>query len=162
MSFICRWNVSSNGYRICPFISRFCCVFEYTFLSPNLHPYVAYVALNFVRSGTCQPLHEFSFRQLPYLKFARKVLVCREHFRHGYLFRDLPSFGAVNVSEKVDEVVPSTLPFLFGSCLNVQSISCLWSYGCSLLSRSYFWHFNLHLVQTNRYIYIYIYVKVCQ
>ena len=43
----------------------------------------------------------------------QKVLVCLLHLRHFDLFRDLPNFGAVNLSEKVNELAPS----LCHSCL---------------------------------------------
>ena len=39
-------------------------------------------------------------------------LVYPQHFRHRYLFHQLSSFGAVNLSEKTNEVVPS----LYLSC----------------------------------------------
>ena len=52
--------------------------------------------------------------------FYQKILFLQRS-RHSYLFRHLSSCGAVNPSEKVNEVVPFPLPFLFGSCLNAHA-----------------------------------------
>ena len=60
----------------------------------------------------------FSLWQLPFLTSVQSglfafpdgllpVLVGLLRFRHPCLFRHLSNFGAVNLSEKVDEVVPS-------------------------------------------------------
>ena len=53
--------------------------------------------------------------------FQQQVLVCfLLHLRQHHPFRHLSNFGAVRLLEKVSEVVPSFLPFLFGSCLNAH------------------------------------------
>ena len=59
-------------------------------------------------------------------------------------FHRLSNFGAVKLSENVNEVIPSLCFFLFGSfecaCLSKWT-ALVWSNECSLLSRSSVWHF---------------------
>ena len=95
-------------------------------LSPNLHPPGD---LNVVHSGPCRQLHEFLLwqllsrslfkvvRSISLTDFYQLVLVCLCHFRH------LPSFGLVNVWDKVNKVVLSFAFSCFGSCFNAHGSS---------------------------------------
>ena len=45
--------------------------------------------------------------------------MCLVHLGHNYLFHRVSSFSAVSLPERVNEVAPSLLLVLFGSCLSV-------------------------------------------
>ena len=138
-----EYSFASAGIAVC----------LHAHLSPNLQPPGA---LNFVHSGQCQKLHECSFGNflswslykviclLFLTDFYQQILLCLQHVRHRYFFRYLSNFFAVNLSEKVNEVVPSLCLSCLGHAwmrmLLQMNIGLFWSNGCSLSCRSCSWH----------------------